>query len=99
MAQKVIISDDARRDLDRIFLEFIDFSEKYALMWADEFFNYMDLLETNPKMGRIVPEVGSDNFREVFVGKYRVMYKVTNEVEIMMLRHSSKPLDFTDDDN
>ena len=99
MAQKVIISDDARKDLDRIFLGFMDFSEKYALIWADEFFDYMDLLETNPKMGRIVPEVGSDNFREVFVGKYRVMYKVTNEVEIMMLRHSSKPLDFTDNDN
>lgn len=52
----------------------------------------MDLLETNPKMGRIVPEVGSDNFREVFVGKYRVIYKVTEDVEIMMLRHSGKSL-------
>ena len=92
MAQKVIISDDARKDLDRIFLGFMDFSEKYALLQADEFFDYMDLLETNPKMGRIVPEVGSDNFREVFVGKYRVIYKVTEDVEIMMLRHSGKSL-------
>lgn len=32
MAQKVIISDDARKDLDRIFLGFMDFSEKYALL-------------------------------------------------------------------
>jgi toxin ParE1/3/4 len=93
MAKKVINSDDARRDLDKIFIEFIDYSEKYAHVWADEFFEFMDLLETNPKMGRIVPEVGSENFREIFVGKYRVMYKVTHEVEIMMLRHSAKPLD------
>jgi toxin ParE1/3/4 len=93
MAKKVIISDDARKDLDKIFLELIDYSEKYAHVWADEFFEFMDLLEINPKMGRIVPEIGSENFREVFVRKYRVMYKATHEVEIMMIRHFGKLLD------
>jgi plasmid stabilization system protein ParE len=61
----------------------------YGLM---SFFKYIDLLEVNPKMGRIVPEINSENFREVFVGKYRMIYKVTQDVEIMMLRHSAKPL-------
>ncbi|MEA5458156.1 type II toxin-antitoxin system RelE/ParE family toxin [Arcicella sp. LKC2W] len=92
MAKKVIITEDARKDLDRIFLDFSDYSEKYAQLWADEFFKYIDLLEVNPKMGRIVPEINSENFREVFVGKYRMIYKVTQDVEIMMLRHSAKPL-------
>ena len=44
MAKKVIISDDDRRDLDKIFLDFSDYSEKYAIIWADEFFKFMDLL-------------------------------------------------------
>jgi hypothetical protein len=38
MPKKVIITEDARKDLDRIFLDFSDYSEKYAQLWADEFF-------------------------------------------------------------
>ncbi len=92
MATKVILSNDARNDLDKVFLDLSEYSSKYAQLWADQFFEYLDILESNPKIGRIVPEIGSDNFREVLVGKYRMLYKVTDNVEIMMLRHSSRPL-------
>jgi toxin ParE1/3/4 len=92
VATKVILSNDARNDLDKVFLDLSEYSSKYAQLWADQFFEYLDILESNPKIGRIVPEIGSDNFREVLVGKYRMLYKVTDNVEIMMLRHSSRPL-------
>ena len=37
------------------------------------------LLETTPKMGRIVPDFGIECFREVILRPYRLMYIVNEE--------------------
>ena len=41
--------------------------------------------------GRIVPEIGQDEIREVIVQNYRIMYRVLpGELEILTVRHGAR---------
>ena len=57
----------------------------------------VSLLERFPNIGRIVPEMNLPNLRELVVKQYRVVYYLTfqDEVEIVTIRHSSRPLNDT----
>src|SRR5438067_10402970 len=54
-------------------------------------------LEQFPRKGRMVPEIGVDDIREVIVmKKYRVIYRVRDDVGIVQLltvRHGKQHLD------
>ena len=41
-----------------------------------------------------MPEIKINSIREVFAGSYRILYNIVKEgnVEILAIRHSSKPL-------
>lgn len=69
-------------------------SERYASHLVQTFFAKAELLESFPLMGRVVPETSITSIRELIVNNYRVIYSVTNkdEVNILTVRHSSKPL-------
>ncbi|WP_336912476.1 type II toxin-antitoxin system RelE/ParE family toxin [Runella sp.] len=93
MATKIIWSDHARHDLDTIFLSLLDFSESYAQEWIKKVFSNLELLETFPEMGRMVPEKEVRFLREVIVWKYRVLYTYLNqEITVIRIVHSSRPL-------
>jgi plasmid stabilization system protein ParE len=52
-------------------------------------------LKTNPRIGRMVPEMGRQvKFREIIYGNYRIIYKITSTltVSILTINHSSKCL-------
>jgi len=52
-------------------------------------------LKTNPRIGRMVLEMGRQNkFREIIYGNYRIIYKITSTltVSILTINHSSKCL-------
>ena len=87
-------SKEARQDLDAIFLWIENESEIYAKKWIGEVFEKIELVEKFPRMGRTVPEVKIDTIREVFAGKYRIIYNISknDSIEILTIRHSSKPL-------
>ena len=45
-------------------------------------------------MGRIVPEFGIENIREIIVGSYRVIYRIRDEdVQILTVHHGAQLLD------
>ena len=47
-----------------------------------------------PRSGRIVPEVGRDDVRELIVVSYRIIYRLNPDlVEIVAIHHGSKRLD------
>ena len=54
---KVEWSNEAREDLEEFYLQYCQFSEKFAQKWADDIFEVTHLLEKNPRLGRIVPEL------------------------------------------
>ncbi len=45
-------------------------------------------------MGKIVSEVNSENIRELRLGTYRIIYRITHEkIEVLTVFHSARILD------
>ncbi len=59
-------------------------SPKAAEEWIDLIISKEKLIRGNPKIGRIVPEIGSEDTRELIVGQYRLMYE-TDPQELLIL--------------
>jgi plasmid stabilization system protein ParE len=66
-----------------------------ALRWLDGLFEVTDRLEMFPESGRIVPEIGLPEFREVVYRKaYRVIYRIEKtRVSILTIRNFAQLLD------
>ena len=61
---------------------------------AARVFDATDRLIEFPLSGRVVPEIGRSELREIFVSNYRVIYRVlpTSDVEILTIHHGARPL-------
>ena len=69
-------TDQAVDDL-RSIREFIERdSPRYGRLVAERIFESTARLEVFPRSGRVVPEVGRDDVREIIVGDYRVVYRI-----------------------
>ena len=51
-------------------------------------------LRNHPQLGRIVPEFNDYSIRELFEGRYRIVYKVLGEtnIDILTIHHSSREI-------
>jgi toxin ParE1/3/4 len=70
-------------------------SVKYASLTLERIIDVTNHLETNPRIGRMVPEIGrNDKIREIIFGNFRIIYKITNSVtlHILTVHHSAKRL-------
>ena len=64
-----------------------------ARKWIETVFSEVELLESSPKIGRIVPELNQKDFREIILGNYRIIYRVEKEsVSIVTVRHAQQIL-------
>ena len=74
---------------------------KAAERWAVGVIEKVEKLERFPKRGRVVPEFGRAELRELRYGNYRIFYQIRKErIAMMTIRHSKRLLDpseFTDD--
>ena len=54
----------------------------------------MERLARSPKRGRVVPEAGREEIRELLYGQYRIIYRVEEgSVSILTVRHGRRLLD------
>jgi plasmid stabilization system protein ParE len=61
--------------------------------WINTVFSKVEQLKSSPKIGRIVPEIGNDQFRELIYGNYRIIYRVEKkQVSILTIRHGKQIL-------
>jgi addiction module RelE/StbE family toxin len=69
-------------------------SVRYADALIDKIFDKANLLEQHPRMGRMVPELGRDDVRELIYKQYRVVYKIVDEfrIDVLAVHPSSRPL-------
>lgn len=73
---KIIWSPSALNDIDAI-AEYISRDSVYhASLFIDRLFEAADRILQQQKIGRIIPEIGRDDCREVIYGSYRIMYKI-----------------------
>lgn len=92
MAPALIWSGRARADLFEI-LAYIDASSPfYANAVAARFEARAALIPDHPRQGRRLPEYdGPDELREVFVHRWRMIYRLTDStVEIVTLVHGAR---------
>ncbi len=56
--------------------------------WVDEIFKKVEKLKSNPEIGRIVPELGIPDIRELLFGNYRIIYLISKKnISILTVRH------------
>ncbi|WP_353890115.1 type II toxin-antitoxin system RelE/ParE family toxin [uncultured Algoriphagus sp.] len=82
------------KDLSDIF-EYISIdSEKYAKRQIVRIKARTQILKTNPKAGKIVPELPQSDFRELIEGNYRIIYKILDDkhIDILTIHHSARDL-------
>ena len=91
---KVNWTPQSIEDIHNIREYYQDKSEKYSEQLTDKFFEKAELLEQHPLIGRIVPELGNTNLREMIFKNYRIIYHVVSEerVDILTIHNSFRPL-------
>ena len=86
-------SSEAKGDLADIVAYYEDRSPEYARAVVRQLYEAVTRLEHFPRMGRTVPELGLESFRELLVAGYRVVYLVREEeVDILVIAHSRQDL-------
>ena len=66
-------------------------------MFVDNAFDAVKRLEVLPRSGRVVPEIGQEDIREILYGSYRIVYVVgEEEVNILTVFHASRPFRSSD---
>jgi len=64
-----------------------------AEKWIKTVFSKVEQLKSAPELGRIVPEIRNNQFRELIYGNYRVIYRIEAEQKsILTIRHGKQIL-------
>ena len=64
-----------------------------AIQWARTIFERCEQLTGQPKSGRIVPEFGRPEIRELIHGNYRLIYEIKRtQIDMLTIFHSSQHL-------
>ena len=83
MAYKLIWSPLSRDDL-RDIVRFISHdSPERAQAFALRLIAYVDMLQDQPEIGRIVSEHRTQNLREIIFRPYRIVYRVNHEQKVV----------------
>ena len=87
----VIWSIPAKYDLKKIHDYIGSDSKFYAIKVSQEFIEKSEGLIEFPKMGRVVPEIGNPNIRELIIYSYRLVYEISpNRIEILAIIHGKQ---------
>ena len=93
MAYKLIWSPHSRDDLREIVLFISRDSPQRAQSFALRLVAHVDLLQDQPEIGRIVPELRIPQIREIIFRPYRIVYRVDHQrmlVEISRVWHAAR---------
>lgn len=82
---KVVWTDSAILDLENIGEYIAKDSERYAQITVMRLFDSVDILEKNPRLGKVVQEFNDEKIREIICIDYRIVYKIMSEFQIDIL--------------
>ena len=64
-----------------------------AEKWINTVFLKVEQLKSSPEIGRVVPEIRNDQFRELIYGNYRIIYHIEKtQISIFTIRHGKQIL-------
>ena len=76
---QIIWSPSALDDVDAIAEYIARDSVDQAALFATRLIEATDRLTDFPQSGRVIPEIANPACREIFVGQYRIMYRLEND--------------------
>ena len=89
----IIWTERALVDLEDIAEYISKDSVRYAKVTIDNLVNETKRIHTNPFIGRMIPEVNQESFRELIKGNYRIMYKIEGDnIYILTVHHSAREI-------
>ncbi|MDI6793214.1 MAG: type II toxin-antitoxin system RelE/ParE family toxin [bacterium] len=90
---KIIWSDLAKEHLREIDSYISKGSPFYSIIFIDKLIASVERVSLFPKCGRVVPEFGRDDLREVFFHKYRIVYSIKDDtIRILAIVHGAMDL-------
>jgi toxin ParE1/3/4 len=91
---KVVWTQRALYDLEDIADYISKDSVRYASLTLEKILDTATIIESNPLIGRIVPETNDKNIREIIKGNYRVIYFLSNDqaANILTVFHTARLL-------
>jgi len=75
----IVWSKPAREDLRLIHQYIAHDSKRYATRVAQDITDKVETLLGLPRLGRVVPEIGEENVREIGMYSYRIMYELIGD--------------------
>lgn len=90
-------TEKAKEDLANLVEFWSNVSENSAKLQIQRIFDKVQLIAAFPRSGRVVPEMGHPEVRELIVGYYRLVYYIVSDtqIDILLVHHSARPLDIT----
>lgn len=93
MAHTITWAESALRDLEEIGAFIGRDSPHYAAAVVTELFCSVDALREFPQAGRVVPEYGAPEIRELIKRPYRIVYTIEpGAVWVVAVVHGAQPL-------
>ena len=93
--RKVSLSETAYNDLESIEAYITQDSSAIARNFISLIFNRIERLASYAESGKVVREFNNQHILELLLKKYRIVYQIISEEEVVVLRivHSSRLLD------
>ena len=85
MVYQIVWSPTARLDLKDLCAFIAQHDSSAAAKFANNIFESVERLISFPQSGRVVPEFGDPNLREVICRPCRVVYRVKNSDQIIQI--------------
>lgn len=77
-------TEQAVDDLHSIRLFIERDSPRYGRLVAERLFDATEQIALFPRAGRMVPDFGQESVRELIVGEYRIVYRVEEDVAVIL---------------
>ena len=89
---KIVWTEQSVFDLKDIFDYISKDSRRYAENQIRRIKSKTVILKTQPESGRLIPELGIVQIRELIEGNYRIVYRLLNNelIEILTIHHSAR---------
>ena len=87
-------SHQAKRDLRRIFDYIAQDAPHYARKVTEDIAARTGILDELPRIGKMTPEVGDEDLRELSIYTYRIVYQIQDNdaVEILAVVHKRRAI-------
>jgi toxin ParE1/3/4 len=90
---KIVWTEFAIEDLQSIHDYISKDSKVYANRFIEKLMLRVEQLASQPKSGKMVPEINQETVRELIEGNYRIIYTLTeNTIAIVRVHHSARLL-------